>query len=421
MEQTIQPDRLRDVVDEVVTETLLIDIHTHLYPPAFGALNLWGIDELVTYHYLIAELFRFCELKPEQFWAMSKQQQADVIWETLFVRNTPISEAARGVVAVLRAFGLDTAAPDLKQAREFFSSQDPERHVERVLEIARVRELVMTNDPFNDAEARAWIELGNRHPRFRAALRMDPILNDWAVAGAKMSAAGYPVTASLGPGAIAETRRFLDEWITRMRPLYMAVSLPNDFLYPDETVRTRLLREVVLPTARLHNLPFAMMIGVARKVNPLIKDAGDAVGHADIRSVERICREHPTNRFLVTMLSRENQHELCVAARKFANLMVFGCWWFLNNPSIVREITLERVEMLGASFIPQHSDARILEQVIYKWRHSRKVIAGVLHETYSALALDGRPVTRAEIERDVGKMFSENFRRWVGAPEAATA
>jgi hypothetical protein len=225
----------------------------------------------------------------------------------------------------------------------------------------------------------------------------------------------------LGPGAIAETRRFLDEWITRMRPLYMAVSLPNDFLYPDETVRTRLLREVVLPTARLHNLPFAMMIGVARKVNPLIKDAGDAVGHADIRSVERICREHPTNRFLVTMLSRENQHELCVAARKFANLMVFGCWWFLNNPSIVREITLERVEMLGASFIPQHSDARILEQVIYKWRHSRKVIAGVLHETYSALALDGRPVTRAEIERDVGKMFSENFRRWVGAPEAATA
>ena len=24
---------------------------------------------------------------------------------------------------------------------------------------------------------------------------------------------------------------------------------------------------------------------------------------------------------------------IAVAARKFGNLMVFGCWWFLNNPS----------------------------------------------------------------------------------------
>jgi hypothetical protein len=30
------------------------------------------------------------------------------------------------------------------------------------------------------------------------------------------------------------------------------------------------------------------------------------------------------------------------------------------------EMTRERMEMLGTTFIPQHSDARILEQVIYK-------------------------------------------------------
>jgi len=48
--------------------------------------------------------------------------------------------------------------------------------------------------------------------------------------------------------------------------------------------------------------------------------------------------------------SRENQHELCVYARKFSNLMPFGCWWFLNNPSIVEEITRERIEMLGHQF-----------------------------------------------------------------------
>ena len=113
------------------------------------------------------------------------------------------------------------------------------------------------------------------------------------------------------------------------------------------------------------------------------------------------------------MLSRENQHELCVAARKFSNLMVFGCWWFLNNPSIVSEVTRERLEMLGASFIPQHSDARVLDQLIYKWAHTRAGVADVLCEAYDRLRDSGRGVTREEIERDAARLFSGNFRQWV--------
>ena len=43
---------------EVVTTTPVIDVHTHLLPPQFGEMSLFGIDELLTYHYLIAETFR---------------------------------------------------------------------------------------------------------------------------------------------------------------------------------------------------------------------------------------------------------------------------------------------------------------------------------------------------------------------------
>ena len=120
--------------------------------------------------------------------------------------------------------------------------------------------------------------------------------------------------------------------------------------------------------------------------------------------------------FLVTMLSRENQHELCVAARKFRNLMPFGCWWFLNNPSIITEVTDERLELLGTSFIPQHSDARILDQLIYKWDHSRRLIADSLTRSYSALVRDGWALTEGQIERDVVGLFQDNFRRFVGLP-----
>ena len=131
--------------------------------------------------------------------------------------------------------------------------------------------------------------------------------------------------------------------------------------------------------------------------------------------MERICAENPEVRFLVTMLSRENQHALCVAARKFSNLMPFGCWWFLNNPSIVEEITSERLELLGATTIPQHSDARILDQLIYKWAHSRRTISRALYESYSRLVADGYPLTRGQIDRDVERMFSGNFRHWIGS------
>src|SRR6202158_5634896 len=174
-----------------------------------------------------------------------------------------------------------------------------------------------------------------------------------------------------------------------MRPVYMSFSLPDTFFYPADTLGNRLLAEAVLPSCRELNLPLSLMIGVRSQVNPSLRLAGDAVGRADLRSLENLCGAFPQNRFLVSVLSRENQHELCVSARKFSNLMPFGCWWFLNNPSIIAEITAERLEMLGATFIPQHSDARILEQLIYKWSHSRHVIAGCLFDSYAALLRNG--------------------------------
>src|SRR5208282_5452524 len=158
-------------------------------------------------------------------------------------------------------------------------------------------------------------------------------------------------------------------------------------------------------------------------VNPALRLAGDAVGRSNLLALENLCLEFPGNRFLVSVLSRENQHELCVYARKFSNLMPFGCWWFLNNPSIVEEITRERLEMLGTSFIPQHSDARVLEQVIYKWNNTRRTLAPILANSYRLLSQDGRGVSRSDIQRDVTRLLRSNAEAWMGsrAPVASAS
>jgi hypothetical protein len=413
--------QLKRNVEDAVQRTPVIDVHTHLQPASFGNLCLWGIDELVNYHYLVAELFRSSSVTPQQFWALTKPQQADLIWDTLFVKNTPLSEATAGVVAVMTKLGLDPCQPDLKQAREYFAAATIEQYIDRVLELANVSELVMTNDPFNPAERTLWEQDKPCPANFHRALRMDPILNDWNGACAVMAAAGYNTGTQVTPQAATEARRFLDHWIARLRPVYLAASLPYTFTYPDATPRTELIRQVVMPTCRAHDIPFALMYGVSKQVNPALRDAGDSVGRGDTAVVEHLCAEYPDVRFLCTMLARENQHALCVAARKFSNLMPFGCWWFLNNPSIVHEMTAERLELLGATVIPQHSDARILDQLIYKWAHSRRSIAPALCESYSRLIADGYRLTREQIDRDVQRMFSGNFRRWVGLPEPPAA
>ncbi len=412
-------------VRKAVDSARVVDMHTHIYEPRFGGLLLWGIDELLTYHYLIAELFRARpDIAYEKFWNMPKPAQAELVWKELFVERSPVSEAARGVVTCLEAMGVKPGPKALAEARKMLAGCKVEDHVDRVFKLAGVEKVVMTNDPFDDAEREVWLAgKGPRDDRFAAALRIDALLNDWPAAAAKMRAMGYePSGGESGPDAAGdkEVRRFLADWKTRMKPAYLAASLPPVFrwdagdLPPGTPARAaaqaRVFSRCLLPFARDEGLPVALMIGVRKSVNPALKLAGDSLGRACVEDIEALCLQWPTVRFLVTMLSRENQHHLCVAARKFGNLTPFGCWWFLNDPSIIREMTAERIELLGLSVIPQHSDARVLDQLIYKWRHSREVIGEVLAEKYAALAKAKWPLSAAKIREDVERLFSRNFR-----------
>ena len=210
-----------------------------------------------------------------------------------------------------------------------------------------------------------------------------------------------------------EVRRFLADWTKRIDAHYCMVSLTPDFAFPADTPTARLIEHAILPHGREHGQAFALMIGVKRNTNPQLRLAGDSVGLGDVGAVENLCAQFPENKFLVTMLARENQHGLCVAARKFRNLHVFGCWWFLNNPSIIKEMTRMRLELIGLSMTPQHSDCRVLDQLIYKWSHSRAIIGKVLARKYDDLAATGWEPTGAEIERDVRDLFGGALERFL--------
>ena len=62
-------------VGRYVRETSVYDIHTHLYDPAFGELLLWGIDDQLVYHYLVAEAFRHFDIGYDDFWRLAKEDR----------------------------------------------------------------------------------------------------------------------------------------------------------------------------------------------------------------------------------------------------------------------------------------------------------------------------------------------------------
>ncbi|HUV04950.1 MAG TPA: glucuronate isomerase [Armatimonadota bacterium] len=405
---------IREMVLRAMADTKVTDIHTHIYSEGFGPLLLWGIDELLTYHYLVAETMRWIDIPYDKFWTLSKRAQADLVWQMLFIRHSPYSEACRGVLTVLQELGLDVSSRNLGDYRAFFRQQNVGGYIDRVFELANVESVVMTNDPFDDLERPVWLSGRERDPRFHAALRIDALLNSWEAACLRLKEWGYRVHEDFSGRTYAEVRRFLREWIERMDALYMAASLPPSFAFPEDSARWRLIENCVLPVSHDERAPFALMIGVKKLVNPQLRLAGDSVGKGSIEVVEFLCANYPHNKFLVTMLSRENQHELCVAARKFRNLMVFGCWWFLNIPSVVEEMTRMRFELLGGSVIPQHSDARVLDQLVYKWAHSRQIIGEVLAEKYADLAATGWKISEDEIRRDVADLLGRNFWSFLG-------
>ncbi len=415
--QNTIPKRQAEVirlVERKVNNARVFDIHTHLYDPAFGQLLLWGIDDLLVYHYLVSEAFRFLDLPAERFWQLSKSDQADLVWKTLFIDHSPISEACRGVLTVLNTLGLDVKKRDLPALRRWFANWKPEAYVDRCLEVAKLRAICMTNSPFDSLERPVWEKGFRRDARFKAALRIDPLLMDWPDAARQLVKWGYRISEELNTRTVAELRRFLTEWCERINALYLMVSLPPDFSYPGRNTQAGLIEKAVLPFCREAGLPFAVMLGVKRAVNPALRLAGDGVGLSNLDALEALCSRNPENKFMATALSRENQHTLCVITRKFRNLHLFGCWWFTNVPALIEEITLMRTELLGLSFTPQHSDSRVLDQIIYKWEHSRPVIGKVLARKYAGLVETGWEPSEAEIDRDVAHLFGGALEDFCG-------
>ena len=88
--------KLKTVVDKAIADVEITDVHTHLYASCFGDMLLWGVDELLTYHYLVAEVFRWVDIPYQQFWEMSKKGAGRSYMESFVPGKQPLQRSLPG-------------------------------------------------------------------------------------------------------------------------------------------------------------------------------------------------------------------------------------------------------------------------------------------------------------------------------------
>jgi len=145
-------------------------------------------------------------------------------------------------------------------------------------------------------------------------------------------------------------------------------------------------REAVLPHARVRS---AVRVdgGRQRAVNAPLRLAGDGVGRSNLESC-RTFAPLTENKFFATVLSRENQQEFACCRVNSATCTASAA----GGSQCALFGRRDDADAAGAGGPERHSATfrcGVLEQLVYKWRHFREILARVLADKYADLARTG--------------------------------
>ena len=397
----LSSDNISNKLLNIINSTPIFDLHTHLFPPKHEGYFLLGFKNLLNYHYLIAELLTAANIDASTFYSYNDEKKASIIWNELFEKRTPVSEACAGVLSILKELNIEI------ENKSFLSICDEyDRKIQsdkNILKLSNVSSLVMTNNPFDLDEWSLFNTNDWDKKIYLASLRLDDLILDYEEALKKAK----DQTSNQNNTIVT----YLEKCYSQSNPVYAAVSLNLETFH---TIFEDSFWKDILVWLENKNLPLSLMLGVKRAVNKDFGLAGDGIGNINLKELSNLCNSFPKNKFLVTCLSLNDQHELTVLARKHPNLRIFGFWWFMNQPTIIKQILKMRIDMLGFSFIPQHSDARVSDQLIYKWNHFKKILHPILLEYYQELLDKNFPITENILQRDIDNLLSGNAKKYLG-------
>ncbi len=417
--------------DEALAEVRmrgLWDIHTHLFPwvpgSGFQSFAFFGPRRSVAYHYTYGRVFaenRLSDKALRRYGKMSLVDQSDYLIAELKKGGQEVCEASKGLVTMAHNLGIKTGSRCLGDIFgdwvTLFESMSEAEYVDHVFDLSPVKRVISTNSIFSRAEYDAiyskpdQMELWDRK-RFGFALRLDELIHKRKKDGT-LKAEFAQLAREMGfPEAAGDIRKsktqkatlaLVRHWVAEFGAEYAAVSLHGSTRFGKKNdFAVLVLENAVIPACVDAKIPVVLMPFVRRQIKPLHLNAGDVVMDGDVDGLIDFMSRHKEAFFLVTPLNGNHHNALVMGTRALGNVCLWGHWWINLIPVTIETQMKERFQNLGFAHFGVNSDARILDQILYKFDHYFHILKRVLvDDALDAQALNGRTPTK------------KNFVRWI--------
>jgi hypothetical protein len=125
----------------------------------------------------LPELLTATNIDASTFYSYNDEKKASLIWNELFEKRTPVSEACAGVLSILKELNIEI------NNKSFLSICDEyDRKIQsdkNILDLSNVSSLVMTNNPFDLDEWSLFNTNDWDKKIYLASLRLDDLILDY--------------------------------------------------------------------------------------------------------------------------------------------------------------------------------------------------------------------------------------------------
>ncbi len=378
-------EMLRNGVRDAMRKSGALDVWTNLSASFELDEAARGVEALIADQAELHDLARAAGVPlPEE-----RDVRCDVLFQALFVEQMPLSDAAQRTLLTLERLGMPLGMRDLDTLREQLREISSEERIARVLDLAKLRGIACTLDPFapNAAEELERIQASPHADRFLPTLTV-MTLQQALAQDTPISALGCAIERDRHGAHVGRIAEVLIQWAT-----VTGARMVRAGWRTADTEQEMLMRYAVLPLCEETRLPLAMA---------LPSDPKEA--EALLAWVEEMLQRSPALRFVLA--AEDEQSAARLLRWKGRNARVFTV---LAVPHCKAK---EALAAMGTLAVPYASGARVLEQTIGGWVEARREIAQALYERYLPLIKMGWGVHQAEIETDAAQILGGNWEKF---------
>ncbi|MCL2544619.1 MAG: hypothetical protein FWE77_01740 [Clostridia bacterium] len=384
----LDKDALRAAVRDAMHKTDALDLWTNLPadPMANDACN--GIDALLAaQESLRGQARALGHSLPEE-----RSACAAALFQALYAGRLPISDAAMRALLSLERMGMEPATRDMADAGWQAQQKPPSERMEWVLELAKLRGIACTVDPFEDGAGESLEKLreGRLSPRLLPVLAVETLqralMRDAPVRGPEGE-----IERDRNGAHLLHIAELLAKWAAAVQARMVRAAWPSAALEQD-----MLMRYALLPFCEESGLPLALEFSGRQ---PELEKQLDWVWEVLRSSAQmRFVLAARTARAAEALLARWAQP---MGERVFCVLATEKC------------LAREAIGAAGTQALPFASGAAVLEQTIGDWVEARREIAQALYDRYLPLVKMKWGVQSEEIEADAACVLGGNWERFL--------